>query len=59
MEQKEFKERYGAQMIKRGADSDFAKTCADVGWDVYLSDADPDPDTPEDLADSEMSYWTE
>ncbi|WP_444905339.1 hypothetical protein ACJJIU_22210 (plasmid) [Microbulbifer sp. CnH-101-E] len=55
--QEEFTKRYAERLKKQtGCDGNFAQAAADVAWDEFLDSGDFD-DTPEDLADEEISYW--
>jgi hypothetical protein len=57
IKEEEFKRRFAAQMIMQKVEPKFARECADVCWDAR-EHLDME-ESPEDLADTEMSYWND
>lgn len=58
MTREEWIERYAKRFVTRGGfTEDQAKECAVVGYEAAAESGDLD-ESPEDMADEEMSYWT-
>ena len=52
MNEKEWRQRYKQRLLECGVDEEFAQETADAA-EVILDES------PEDLADDEMSYWAD